>query len=66
MVKRYHESFPSFSYGFDSRYPLHGFSPDNTSDNLCFFRSALSRSSAYPRIAFETARNRGYTRSNLT
>ena len=22
MVKRYHESFPSFSYGFDSRYPL--------------------------------------------
>ena len=23
MVKRYHESFPSFSYGFDSRYPLH-------------------------------------------
>lgn len=25
MVKRYHESFPSFSYGFDSRYPLQGF-----------------------------------------
>ena len=24
MVKRYHESFPSFSYGFDSRYPLQG------------------------------------------
>ena len=23
MVKRYHGSFPSFSYGFDSRYPLH-------------------------------------------
>ena len=23
MVKRYHESFPSFSYEFDSRYPLH-------------------------------------------
>ncbi len=22
MVKRYHESFPSFSYEFDSRYPL--------------------------------------------
>ena len=22
MVKRYHESFPSFSYGFNSRYPL--------------------------------------------
>ncbi len=22
MVKRYHGSFPSFSYGFDSRYPL--------------------------------------------
>ena len=26
MVKRYHESFPSFSYGFDSRYPLQRFS----------------------------------------
>lgn len=25
MVKRYHESFPSFSYGFDSRYPLQWF-----------------------------------------
>jgi hypothetical protein len=25
MVKRYHESFPSFSYGFDSRYPLQFF-----------------------------------------
>jgi hypothetical protein len=25
MVKRYHESFPSFSYGFDSRYPLQDF-----------------------------------------
>ena len=23
MVKRYHGSFPSFSYEFDSRYPLH-------------------------------------------
>ncbi len=23
MVKRYHGSFPSFSYGFNSRYPLH-------------------------------------------
>ncbi len=23
MVKRYHASFPSLSYGFDSRYPLH-------------------------------------------
>ena len=22
MVKRYHASFPSLSYGFDSRYPL--------------------------------------------
>ena len=25
MVKRYHASFPSLSYGFDSRYPLQGF-----------------------------------------
>ena len=23
ISQRYHESFPSFSYGFDSRYPLH-------------------------------------------
>ncbi len=23
MVKRYHASFPSLSYGFNSRYPLH-------------------------------------------
>ncbi len=29
MVKRYHESFPSFSYGFDSRYPLHFFEIKN-------------------------------------
>jgi hypothetical protein len=27
MVKRYHESFPSFSYEFDSRYPLHADPP---------------------------------------
>ncbi len=25
MVKRYHASFPSLSYEFDSRYPLHDF-----------------------------------------
>ncbi len=25
MVKRYHASFPSLSYGFDSRYPLQFF-----------------------------------------
>jgi hypothetical protein len=25
MVKRYHGSFPSFSYEFDSRYPLQNF-----------------------------------------
>ena len=25
MVKRYHGSFPSFSYEFDSRYPLQTF-----------------------------------------
>ena len=25
LAERYHESFPSFSYGFNSRYPLQGF-----------------------------------------
>ena len=30
MVKRYHGSFPSFSYEFDSRYPLHFYLIQNT------------------------------------
>ncbi len=35
MVKRYHGSFPSFSYGFDSRYPLQKTSPMVSEDGEC-------------------------------
>ena len=34
MVKRYHESFPSFSYEFDSRYPLQPLPKNPTCDSL--------------------------------
>jgi|GEM_PF-2144530 hypothetical protein len=47
MVKRYHESFPSFSYEFDSRYPLHKIpgtfklrQPATWADDVCILPAA--------------------------
>ena len=51
MVKRYHESFPSFSYGFDSRYPLQALRrkfPDMTTPYLTPLTSDQLRDAGVP------------------